>query len=433
MTEYEVIVNHRSDLLTQDLVLKGVFLHCKLKKFGLSFDFPFIRYDHSNGDILWPADQIEAFRNAKLSEDDFKRLIALIEKEKQEYTQYLEKFKEKIESGTDKEKTALEYFERSLRMTPAIVYFVFGESLPPLLEKQNIPVHAIPSAVTDTTRASLELERIAREHAAELKTPPKMSDKLKQDLAQFCARFGYLGMKYFQGVPWTVQEAYGMLSSIPEKKTDKQTKQYNSPYLDFAAQLLRLRTEKWEAMCYGAFLFREFIIRNFSDKFEYNSLLNLRVDEVLDLIQGRGLPKDIAARRKAFILEIREDGVHFASEERKKEEQVSQKNVQELAGICAQPGKVTGKVRIVLTPKECAKVEVGDILVATMSTPDFLPAMRRAAAFVTDIGGITSHAAIVAREMKKPCVIGTKIATKVFKDGDKVEVDADKGTIKKIS
>jgi len=58
--------------------------------------------------------------------------------------------------------------------------------------------------------------------------------------------------------------------------------------------------------------------------------------------------------------------------------------------------------------------------------------MQRAAAFVTDEGGITCHAAIVAREMKKPCVIGTKIATKIFKDGDIVEVDADKGIVRKI-
>jgi pyruvate,water dikinase len=59
-------------------------------------------------------------------------------------------------------------------------------------------------------------------------------------------------------------------------------------------------------------------------------------------------------------------------------------------------------------------------------------AMRKAAAIVTDLGGITCHAAIVSREMKVPCVVGTKIATKVFKDGDLVEVDAIKGTVRKL-
>ena len=61
-----------------------------------------------------------------------------------------------------------------------------------------------------------------------------------------------------------------------------------------------------------------------------------------------------------------------------------------------------------------------------------VPVMQLAAAFVTDEGGVTCHAAIISREMKKPCVIGTKHATKVFKDGDKVEVDANKGVVKKI-
>ena len=72
----------------------------------------------------------------------------------------------------------------------------------------------------------------------------------------------------------------------------------------------------------------------------------------------------------------------------------------------------------------------GDILVSPMTTPNFVPAMKLAAAIVTDEGGVMCHAAIVAREMKKPCIIGTKIATKVLKDGDIVEVDADKGVVK---
>ncbi|HYF29296.1 MAG TPA: PEP-utilizing enzyme, partial [Candidatus Paceibacterota bacterium] len=88
--------------------------------------------------------------------------------------------------------------------------------------------------------------------------------------------------------------------------------------------------------------------------------------------------------------------------------------------------------RIIRSPQDAHKINLGDILIATMSTPDFLPAMQKAAAFVTDIGGITSHAAIVAREMKKPCIIGTKNATKILKDGDLVEVDADQGIVRAI-
>ena len=90
------------------------------------------------------------------------------------------------------------------------------------------------------------------------------------------------------------------------------------------------------------------------------------------------------------------------------------------------------EVVIPAAPKDFNKLKEGEILVTTMTSVDFIAVMERASAFVTNEGGITSHASIIAREMNKPCVIGTKVATKVFKDGDKVEVDANKGIIKKI-
>ena len=102
----------------------------------------------------------------------------------------------------------------------------------------------------------------------------------------------------------------------------------------------------------------------------------------------------------------------------------------EIKGQIAYKGKAKGKVRIVVNPREVSVFDKGDILVTGMTRPEFLPLMEKAAAFVTDAGGILSHAAIVARDMRKPCVIGTHVATKVLKDGDVVEVDADKGIVK---
>ena len=104
----------------------------------------------------------------------------------------------------------------------------------------------------------------------------------------------------------------------------------------------------------------------------------------------------------------------------------------EIKGNIGCKGKVTGRVVVVLIPAHNSKVEKGMILVAPETTPDFVPAMGRAAAFITDQGGVTSHAAIIAREMGKPCIIGTKIATQVLKDGDLVEVDADNGVVRII-
>lgn len=86
----------------------------------------------------------------------------------------------------------------------------------------------------------------------------------------------------------------------------------------------------------------------------------------------------------------------------------------EVRGTVAYPGKAIGRVRILRFAPDVKKVQRGDILVATMTFPHYIAAMERAAAFVTDEGGILCHAAIVAREMKKPCIIGTKSATRLF-------------------
>jgi len=104
--------------------------------------------------------------------------------------------------------------------------------------------------------------------------------------------------------------------------------------------------------------------------------------------------------------------------------------IKELSGSIGFKGNVRSIAKIVQTIKDTKKIHEGDIIVATETTPDFIIAMQKASAFVTDIGGITSHAAIISREMKKPCIIGTKVATKVLHDGDLVEVDANKGIVK---
>ena len=103
-----------------------------------------------------------------------------------------------------------------------------------------------------------------------------------------------------------------------------------------------------------------------------------------------------------------------------------------ILGNVASPGKATGRVKIVITRADVEKMEKGDILVSTMTRPEHIVAMKKAAAIVTNEGGITCHAALVSRELKIPCVIGTKIATKVLKDGDIVEVDANNGIVKII-
>lgn len=102
----------------------------------------------------------------------------------------------------------------------------------------------------------------------------------------------------------------------------------------------------------------------------------------------------------------------------------------EIKGVTAYGGVIRGVVKVVMDAYNPGKFNEGDVLVTGMTRPDFLSLMKKSSAFITDEGGITCHAAIVARELKKPCIIGTRVATQVLHDGDLVEVDADKGIVK---
>lgn len=141
-------------------------------------------------------------------------------------------------------------------------------------------------------------------------------------------------------------------------------------------------------------------------------------------------------RMKNFALELKNGKFFIYSKQKAIDELLSQVNTcsksQEIIGKVAFPGKIQGRAKIVYHKDEFNKFTNDDILVTAMTHPEFLPIMRVASAIITDEGGVTCHAAIVAREMKKPCIIGTKRATKILKDGDLVEVDANNGVVKII-
>jgi phosphoenolpyruvate synthase/pyruvate phosphate dikinase len=160
----------------------------------------------------------------------------------------------------------------------------------------------------------------------------------------------------------------------------------------------------------------------------FNDLIWYKVFELENLIQNsKKVDTDEISKRKIYVdAQLVDGNLTYTT---KKQGTNKQKEETVITGSVASVGKARGIVRIVPTAKDIGKVKMGEILVTSMTTPDFVPAMRKAAAIVTDEGGILSHAAIVSREMGIPCVIGTKIATKVLKTGDFVNVDAEKGVI----
>ncbi|GAF88549.1 unnamed protein product, partial [marine sediment metagenome] len=100
-----------------------------------------------------------------------------------------------------------------------------------------------------------------------------------------------------------------------------------------------------------------------------------------------------------------------------------------LSGVPASPGMASGPVKIVYDASEIDKVESGDILVSEMTTPDFVPAMKRAVAIVTERGGRTAHAAIVSRELGVPCIVGAERALAILTNGQVITVDGSQGKI----
>jgi phosphohistidine swiveling domain-containing protein len=168
---------------------------------------------------------------------------------------------------------------------------------------------------------------------------------------------------------------------------------------------------------------------------------NLTQKEILDLFEGKKPIESIVVKRQeAFIesynLESFYDGKEAEFIVQKFRENAEYSDI--FQGQIANKGKITGMVKIIpidygnldRVNVEIERMKQGDILVAETTAPELIVACKKASAIVTDIGGLLSHAAIVARELKIPCIIGTKIATKILKDGDLVEVDANTGVVK---
>lgn len=169
-------------------------------------------------------------------------------------------------------------------------------------------------------------------------------------------------------------------------------------------------------------------------------LKHLTTDEVEAVLNGT-ITQDVLERRfnEGIFVTFDENGYKMVVGPEAKSlydqfnDNLSSPQSKIIYGQVASQGYARGVARIVLSREDFGKIHDGEILVTGMTRPEFLPIMKIAAAFVTNEGGITCHAAIVARELGKPCIIGTKNATQVIKDGDLIEVRANHGTVRILS
>ncbi len=172
--------------------------------------------------------------------------------------------------------------------------------------------------------------------------------------------------------------------------------------------------------------------------FSLEQSLYILWDEFDIAIRNRkNMLKEIVERQKACRLQIWSDRTTILTKNTNKifslfEKEYAKPSGHSIRGTVAYPGKVTGEIQAVLSGREINNFKSGRILVSLMTSPDYISAMKKAKAIITDDGGLTCHAAIVARELKKPCIVGTRNATRLLRSGDLVEVDANQGTVKII-
>jgi pyruvate,water dikinase len=282
----------------------------------------------------------------------------------------------------------------------------------------------------------------------------------REELADKHARkYGWISLRFFLGDPWKAEDVLNRLNNISREEAKKElekrlskrlekeekiellTKNFSAEdkkIVDKVREIIFVRNQRADFFHESGYHIRPLLSKvAFVLNVSYNDMLNLCVPEIISALRGNlDYKKHIEARKNNFLIYYGLDGPIVLEDEQVKgfiEKHSFLKrqndNLKELKGNVAYKGVATGVVRILKTDADNKKVKRGDVVVAPMTIPSFMPALEKAIAFVTDEGGITCHASIVAREMHKPCIIGTKIATKVLKDGDMVEVDADRGVV----
>ena len=286
------------------------------------------------------------------------------------------------------------------------------------------------------------LSTIAREEMWTLKQNTRDNLPPADAIAAYVSKYEWIGTHHFWGEPLTrkrFNEEFEMLSLQDAAALPTSYPPDLRFLLEQAGVMAWARTEAAELSAMVSYKLRPLFLSAAQQLgIAYDDLIFLHQQEILDGLAGAGIAQEEIARRKKIW------GGYFSPE---KIEMFSEEKIRnllaifipaaataaaEVLGKIACRGKAIGRARVVFLPHEVKDFKEGDILIAPETAPDYLPLMHKAGAIVTDRGGITSHAAITARELGKPCIIGTETATEIFRDGETVEVDAERGVVRKV-
>lgn len=292
----------------------------------------------------------------------------------------------------------------------------------------------------------------------------EVNKKIANRLKEHANNFGFLGYGTV-GPSWTQEYFIDILSSLirqninPDSalaeiennkiKTERRQRELEKKLkididhlniFQFARDLIFTKSLRKDAI-FNAIAILENLYREVSRRYylSLRQVRHLQPDELPKLLRGQKISAELLNERFNFSVHYSTDNLDsslfLVGAKAKKfvdglniiKEEI--RDVKILAGDCASPGRVRGEAKIINVIADMEKMKVGNILISVATTPDLVPAIKKASAIVTDVGGITCHAAIISRELGIPCVVGTKIATKIIKDGMIVDVDATHGKV----
>lgn len=274
-------------------------------------------------------------------------------------------------------------------------------------------------------------------------------EKIKQEIEKHVKEFIWIKNNYSGSYPLTVEEVKEELKSLKDLKKNKENivdeqkkiiKKYDldKEIVTLCQRLVFLtdwQDERKEKILKGIGEV-DFLLREISSRVDIPfELMKFCTHKEVEEGVDKSFEPELKKRMEYFLAVHRYDDeivIVTGKEGRDLYESAQLENKDDsktINGMCASLGKVIGTVQICRNMKDIANFKEGRVLVTSMTRPEFVPAMKKAVAIITDEGGITCHAAIVSRELGIPCVIGTKNATKVLKDGDLVEVKANHGQV----
>ncbi len=205
--------------------------------------------------------------------------------------------------------------------------------------------------------------------------------------------------------------------------------------IDLAREFLFLQMHKMEVL-FLAHFYAYPLLKEIGRRFEItiDELVYLTGEEVINLLEGTiSLDiKEINNRMRALAFIKEHNKLILLSGDKVKRVTQKTTKVAMVKGAVASKGRAKGRAKLLYEVEDMPKIQKGDIIISPMTRPHFVPALRKASGIITDFGGILCHAALISREFGIPCVVGTKNATKVFKDGDLIELNAYEGIARKI-